>query len=124
MSAPIAYDAIAIIFLVSDLERTRRFYRDALGIELAAQDGFLLGKLAGAELLFFQGEPKPGTSPQIVFGLQHGGIDTLAQQLANQGVQLLTPVSEAPGGWSIEFADPDQHRLAFFHLASLPRART
>ena len=115
------FDSIAIIFLVADLERTRLFYRDALGLTLEQQEGFLLCKLAGSELVFFEGEPKPGTSPQIVFGLELGGIDTLAERLVKQGVQVLTPVSEAPGGWSLEFADPDDHKLAFFQLGSLPR---
>jgi predicted enzyme related to lactoylglutathione lyase len=57
-----------------------------------------------------------------VFGLEHGGIDTLAESLVKQGVQVLTPVSEAPGGWSLEFADPDDHKLAFFQLGTLPRS--
>jgi glyoxylase I family protein len=122
MSAKFNYDGLAIIFLVADLERTRSFYSEALGLELGQEDGYLLAKIAGCELLFFQGEPKPGTSPQIVFGLERGGIDTLAEQLVKQGVQVLTPVSEAPGGWSLEFADPDEHKLAFFQAGSLPRA--
>ncbi len=122
MTTPYKYDGIAIIFLVADLERTRAFYRDALGITLQLeQEGYLLCKLPGSELLFFPGEPKPGTSPQIVFGLESGGIDTLAERLAQQGVQVLTPVSEAPGGWSVEFRDPDDHPLAFFQFGSLPR---
>ena len=121
MAIKFKYDGLAIIFLVADLDRTRKFYLDALGIELAREDGYLLGKLPGSELVFFQGEPKIGTSPQIVFGLERGGIDTLAEQLVKQGVQVLSPVSEAPGGWSLEFADPDHHKLAFFQLGSLPR---
>lgn len=122
MSAKLKYDSIALIFLVADLKRTRSFYREALGLDLEQQDGFLLGKLPGSELVFFEGEPKPGNSPQVVFGLAHGGIDTLAEQLVKQGVQVVTPVSEAPGGWSVEFLDPDDHKLAFFQLGSLPRA--
>lgn len=43
-----------------------------------------------------------GTSPQIVFGLDEGGIDTAAEALVARGVQVLTPVTEAPGGWSVE----------------------
>jgi glyoxylase I family protein len=114
-------DGLAIIFLVADLERTRKFYRDALDLELEQQEGFLNYKLAGSELMFFEGEPKPGTSPQVVFGLAQGGIDTLAERLVKQGVQVLTPVTEAPEGWSFEFADPDDHKLASFQYGSLPR---
>jgi glyoxylase I family protein len=121
MAANFNYDGLAIIFYVADLERTRKFYRDALDLELAQEEGYLTTKIAGCELLFFEGESKPGTSPQVVFGLERGGIDTLAEQLVKQGVQVLTPVSEAPGGWSLEFSDPDEHKLAFFQRGALPR---
>lgn len=113
---------IAVIFMVQSLERTRTFYADAVGLELERQEGYLTVKLAsGTELLFFEGEAVRGTSPQIVFGLDDGGIDTAAEALAAQGFQVLTPVSEAPGGWSVEFKDPDGHPLAFFQDGALPR---
>ena len=115
---------IAVVFLVQNLERTRRFYADALGLELAQKEGYLLGSLpGGTELVFFEGEAVRGTSPQIVFGLDEGGIDTAAEALVARGVQLLTPVSEAPGGWSVQFKDPDGHPLAFFQEEKLPRRR-
>jgi catechol 2,3-dioxygenase-like lactoylglutathione lyase family enzyme len=115
---------LAVIFTVRDLERSRSFYADSLGLELALQEGYLLGTLpGGTELLFFEGEATRGTSPQIVFGLEEGGIDTAAEALVARGVQLLTPVTEAPGGWSVEFNDPDGHPLAFFQDEALPRRR-
>ena len=63
------------------------------------------------------------TSPQIVFGLDDGGIDTVAEALAARGVQLLTPVTEAPGGWAFEFRDSDGHPLAYFQDGARPRKR-
>jgi glyoxylase I family protein len=125
MSKPnLKITGIAVVFMVQNLERTRRFYADALGLELAQKEGYLLGTLPkGTELVFFEGEAVRGTSPQIVFGLDEGGIDTAAEALAARGVQLLTPVTEAPGGWSVEFRDPDGHPLAFFQDEALPRRR-
>lgn len=125
MSKPnLKISGIAVVFMVQSLERTRRFYAEALGLELQQQEGYLLGKLAsGTELVFFVGEAVRGSSPQIVFGLDEGGIDTAAEALAQRGVQLLTPVTEAPGGWSVEFPDPDGHPLAFFQAEALPRRR-
>lgn len=125
MSKPsLKITGIAVIFMVKDLEQTRRFYADALGIELTLSEGYLTTALpSGTELLFFVGEAVRGTSPQIVFGLDEGGIDSAAEALAKRGVQLLTPVTEAPGGWSVEFKDPDGHPLAFFQAESLPRRR-
>ncbi len=123
MSKPsLKITGIALVFMVQSLERTRRFYAEALGLELDQKEGYLSIILAGGtELVFFEGEAVRGTSPQIVFGLDEGGIDTAAEALATRGVQLLTPVSEAPGGWSVEFKDPDGHPLAFFQAEALPR---
>lgn len=113
---------VAIIFTVKDLKRTFQFYTEAVGLELQEVEGFLLATLPnGTEILFFEGDPKPGTSPQIVFGLSEGGIDDAATSLASKGVQLLTQVTEAPGGWSLEFADPDGHGVAYFQAGALPR---
>jgi glyoxylase I family protein len=126
MSKPnLKINKIAVVFMIQNLERTRRFYADALGLELAQkEEGYLLGTLpGGTELVFFEGEAVRGTSPQIVFGLDEGGIDTAAEALVARGVQLLTPVSEAPGGWSVDFKDPDGHPLAFFQDGALPRRR-
>jgi predicted enzyme related to lactoylglutathione lyase len=115
---------IAVVFMVQSLERTRKFYADAVGLKLEKKEGYLLATLpSGTELLFFEGEAVRGTSPQVVFGLDDGGIDTTAEALAAQGVQLLTPVTEAPGGWALEFKDPDGHPLAFFQDQALPRKR-
>jgi predicted enzyme related to lactoylglutathione lyase len=120
-------DGIAIIFYVGDLRRTQAFYRDVLGIGLEHQGdspGMLHGALPGRiELVFFQQEVPRGASPQIVFGLAEGGIDTVAEQLALQGVEVVTPVSHAPGGWAVDFRDPDGHPLAFFQAEGLPRRR-
>jgi glyoxylase I family protein len=113
---------IAVIFTVRDLDRTQKFYTDVLGLKLERDEGYMSAKLGdGTELVFFQGEATRGSSPQIVFVLDDGGIDTVAEQLARQGVQMLTPVSEAPGGWSCEFHDPDSHPLAFYQEESKPR---
>lgn len=36
---------IAVVFMVQNLERTRRFYAETLGLELAQKEGYLLGTL-------------------------------------------------------------------------------
>jgi predicted enzyme related to lactoylglutathione lyase len=113
---------LAVIFTVQDLDRSYRFYTEVLGLTLERGEGYLSGKLPqGCEVLFFEGEATRGTSPQIVFGLDEGGIDSVAEGLVKQGVQLLTQVTEAPGGWSFEFRDPDAHGLAFYQSAEQPR---
>jgi glyoxylase I family protein len=113
---------IAVIFTVKSLPRTQAFYREVLGIELRGEGGYLSAVLpSGTELGFFEGEATLGSSPQIVFGLDEGGIDGVAEGLVRQGVQLVTPVTEAPGGWAFEFGDPDGHKLAYYQDGALPR---
>lgn len=113
---------VAVIFMVKDLDRSAQFYSEAVGLNVERNDDCLTATLAnGTEVLFFQGEAERGTSPQIVFGLAEGGIDGAAEALAARGVSLLTPVTEAPGGWSLEFKDPDDHPIAFFQDGKLPR---
>lgn len=122
MTSKLKVSGIAVIFTVKSLARTQAFYREVLGLELEGAEGYFFVRLpTGTELGFFEGEATLGSSPQIVFGLDDGGIDMVAERLAQQGVELLTPVSEAPGGWSFEFADPDRHPLAFYQDGALPR---
>jgi predicted enzyme related to lactoylglutathione lyase len=116
---------LAIVFVVIDLARSHAFYAKTLGLTFEVADfegGYLQARLPGdVELVFLSGKATPGTTPQVVFGLAKGGIDSMVSSLAAAGVELVTPVSEAPGGWSSEFKDPDGHILAFYQDGSLPR---
>lgn len=116
---------LAIVFLVSDLARAHRFYAGTLGLSFEVEDfenGYLQARLPGdVEFVFLQGDAPRGSTPQVVFGLAKGGIDGIVGSLATAGVELVTPVSEAPGGWSAEFKDPDGHILALYQDGGLPR---
>lgn len=117
---------ISIVFNVSDIERTERFYRDTLGLDVARQEGaepfWLTATLSEtSQLIFFQSEDvRPGNTPIVVFDLKAGGIEDLITALAAQGVTIVTPVSEAPGGWSADFLDPDGNLLAFWQTGEKP----
>ena len=117
---------IGVVFMVSDLYRTERFYRDTLGIGTERQSGegepdWLIGRLGnGIELMFFEGKEEIGRSPVVVFELEDGYMETVLEKLAKEGVEIVTPVTEAPGGWSADIADPDGHPLAFYQSGDLP----
>ena len=49
-----------------------------------------------------------------------GGVDALVAGLAAAGVELVTPVTEAPGGRSTELNDPDGH-IWLYQDRALPR---
>lgn len=118
---------MAFILYVRDVSRTERFFTEHLGIQFTRNDGedgslWLLAKIGNeVEMLVFPGDPKPGNTPGIVFGLAEGGIESIVASLASAGVEIVTPVSEAPGGWSADFKDPDGHVMSFYQAESLPK---
>jgi len=116
---------LAIVFVVADLVPSHRFYSKTLGLVFEVEDfagGYLQARLPGnVEFVFLQGEAQRGTTPQVVFGLAKGGIDAMVASLAASGVEIVTAVTEAPGGWSAQFKDPDGHILALYQDGALPR---
>lgn len=120
------FDSFAIVLSVRDVQATERFYKENLGVEFerhTEEDGsiWLMAKLGReVDLMAFPGDPQPGNTPGIVFGLADGGIETFVASLAAAGVEIVTPVSEAPGGWSADFRDPDGHTLSLYQSESQP----
>ena len=117
----------SIVFYVTDIARTEAFYSQTLGLELTRMEGaepfWLQATLAGGlELVFFQMPAKRGDSPAIVFNVEDGGIDDIVAELASKGVTIVTPVSEAPGGWSADFLDPDGFGLGLWQPEDKPRS--
>lgn len=119
--------SVSIVFYVSDIARTEAFYTQSLGLALERMEGaepyWLQGRVGnGPDLIFFQQEARRGDSPALVFELEEGGIDDVVAELAGKGVTMVTPVSEAPGGWSAEFLDPDGFGLGLYQSGELPRS--
>jgi predicted enzyme related to lactoylglutathione lyase len=117
----------SIVYYVTDIARTETFYNQTLGLELTRMEGaepfWLQGTLSGGlELVFFQMPAKRGDSPAIVFNVDDGGIDDIVAELASKGVTIVTPVSEAPGGWSADFLDPDGFGLGLWQPEDKPRS--
>ena len=118
----------SIVFYVADIARSETFYRDTLGIDLARQEGaepfWLTGELdQGLQLVFFQMDGVRGNTPALIFDLAEGGIDDVVAALVEKGVTIVTPVSEAPGGWSADFLDPDGFGLGLYQSGELPRSK-
>lgn len=115
----------AIVFYVHDIERTINFYRDVLGLRVIAGGGTEAGEhlqFARAEtgeisLIFFEGEHRPGATPIIVFGVEKE-IENVVEELARRGAEIVLPVSEAPGGLTADFRDPDGHILSLYQAVA------
>jgi glyoxylase I family protein len=118
----------SVVFYVKDIARTEAFYRDVLGIKLERSvEGpppFWLQGVIGKELtlVVFQMPGQVGNTPALIFDLPEGGIDDIVAELAQKGVTIVTPVSEAPGGWSADFVDPDGFGLGLYQSAGKPRS--
>jgi predicted enzyme related to lactoylglutathione lyase len=117
----------SVVFYVSDIERTEAFYRRTFNLDLVRQEGaepfWLQASLAGGlELIFFQMDGQRGNTPALIFDIEAGGIDDIVADLVAQGVTIVTPVSEAPGGWSADFLDPDGFGLGLYQAGELPRS--
>lgn len=118
---------VSIVFYVSDIARTEAFYHQTLGLGLERMEGaepyWLQGSIEdGPDLIFFEMDGVRGNTPAIVFDLDEGGIDDVVAELAQKGVNIVTPVSEAPGGWSADFVDPDGFGLGLWQSGDLPRS--
>lgn len=118
----------SIVYYVEDIARTERFYADLLQLPLERMEGaepyWLQGRLEqGLELIFFQMPARHGDSPALIFSLDEGGIDDVVAALVANGVTIVTPVSEAPGGWSADFLDPDGFGLGLWQPGDRPRTR-
>jgi len=116
-----------LVFYVSDIGRTEKFYNETLGLRLERMEGaepyWLQASLAGGlDLMFFEMEAIRGSSPAVVFNIEDGGIDDIVASLAENGVTIVTPVSEAPGGWSADFLDPDGFGLGLYQTEDKPRS--
>lgn len=122
----------AIIFYVSDIDRSEAFYKETLGLSITRMPGepgeaggadWLMAELDdGISLVFFQQEGQKGDSPVVVFSLEEGGIDRVVEGLASKGVTIVTPVSHAPdGGLTADFTDPDGHTLSLYQEADKAR---
>jgi predicted enzyme related to lactoylglutathione lyase len=117
----------AIVFFVSDLARSLRFYADTLGLPVQAADGpdgaYAVGQLGDLHLVFIVRPATTGESPVIVFNIA-GGIDDYAEDLTRHGVEIVVPVSDCPdGGLSVDFVDPDGNLLSLYQPPGMPRQR-
>ena len=116
----------SIVFYVSDIARTEKFYNETKGLDLVRMEGaepfWLSGTLdGGLDLVFFEMDGVRGNTPALVFTVEGGGIDDVVAALVAQGVTIVTPVSEAPGGWSADFLDPDGFGLGLYQSGDKPR---
>jgi catechol 2,3-dioxygenase-like lactoylglutathione lyase family enzyme len=116
-------DQPAIAFLPStDLDRSRRFFADTLGLPVEQDNPFACVLRAGPTMVRVTKVASLTPQPFTVFGWQVPDIGASARRLADAGVELLrfdgmeqddAGVWTAPGGDQVAwFNDPDRNVLS------------
>jgi catechol 2,3-dioxygenase-like lactoylglutathione lyase family enzyme len=108
---------------VSDLERTREFYCDVMGLELIAlkKGRHVFFRVGDDVLLCFLAEAtrrEKVLTPHYAEGKQHYALECPAEDyeawkehLAAHGIGIEREIEWSPGCRSIYFRDPDEHSV-------------
>jgi lactoylglutathione lyase len=112
---------ISVIYLyVSDLERSLGFYRDLLGLPLAAEDGDWAEAPLPSGLRFAlhtaHGDEQLG-SGTVRINLEVDDVDAEADRLRRAGVSVGDVIREDWGS-ACEIVDPDGYRLELYEPPS------
>ena len=103
---------------VQDLERSRRFYVEVLGFQLAFAKGTTMWLEAGGDLLgLAQGEPPAEHSNHWGFRVSSPeDVDAWAGRLADHDVKIGKGPYTRSDGRSVYFRDPDGYVLEIFYV--------
>lgn len=97
---------------VADVERTKAFYRDQIGLTVTSESPGQNVQFDGGKLWFgkFKGTGKPQTNG-ITIGIEAASVEAAYQTLKQRGLDLPHPPEQRPHGWSFHFSDPDGYAI-------------
>jgi lactoylglutathione lyase len=115
-------DVGAIILFVGDLQRSKAFYHDVLGLEVQFEDANSVGfKIEGTAFIVLQvdrarvqlqGEPTatPSAGATAFLATFTDDVDALHADLAGRGIDFFQRPTDQPWGMrTAYFKDPDGH---------------
>ena len=107
----------AVCLLVEDFDKSMKFYKELLGLELNSQDnGFADFKLEGTSLAIFEKKSATAMFPEkfmgksggAVYGFQVENVQEAYDKLSKKGVEFIENVKTTPWGQVVTyFKDPD-----------------
>jgi predicted enzyme related to lactoylglutathione lyase len=97
---------------VTDVERTKTFYRDTMGFKISHETPGANVEFNDGALWFgkFKGAGKPSTNA-ITLGLGASSVQTAYNTLKKNGADIPNPPSEAHGEWHFVMHDPDGYEI-------------
>jgi lactoylglutathione lyase len=107
-----------ILLGVKEVGRSMAFYRDVLGLPLAAQfEGFAFFNAGGVTLALSEALaraiPQIAGATEVVFAVD--GVREAYEALRTKGVAFrIEPRQVAGPNWAANFEDPDGHHLSVF----------
>ncbi len=112
-----------LFMVVSNLERSRAFYVDALGLQvLMDDDGYLrVGGAGGFHMGMEEGSPQQIGCAGIEIVIQVDDVDQRYEQMRAAGVEFESAPADQP--WGARHAwlrDPDGCRLSIFSAPEQP----
>ena len=108
--ASLTYAMPMVVTFVSDMERSRTFYKEVLGFhEAMPSEHFTVMTIPGGMTFALHtggSEREPGPANSVpVFSVEN--IKKARQQLEGDGIRVLGEPREVPGGLTLDIADPD-----------------
>lgn len=105
-----------LLIHVRQLERTRRFYEDLLGLEILVEEpGYL--RLGGGGGFAIDVEERAASeigAPGIELVLRVPDVDAAAERLREAGLGVTAPADQPSGGRHAWLHDPDGYRLSIY----------
>lgn len=110
-----SYSVCILMLFCQDLERTKAFYTETLGLNINPQmssDTFLLVELPSGPPISLQpvSDAPEGVAPEaggLVIGLEVEDVEATCQDLKAKGVPILNEISDVGVGRSFRAKDPD-----------------
>jgi catechol 2,3-dioxygenase-like lactoylglutathione lyase family enzyme len=121
--APATFGETRVILVPTDHERARRFYRNAVGLEVLGvfpDDSGVLFRLNGGATLELLRDPFGPPSPGARLALEVGSLEECRARLQGAGVACPEPQRQPWGHRTMTVTDPDGNAITFFQPEEAP----
>lgn len=108
----------AVILLVSDIDRSIRFYRDVLGMEMKqhSPDWVEFSKSGSTVLALHPAKKNVATNSSMLVGFSFSDLDSVYQDLKEKNVDIYKDLTTEKFGKHAIIKDPDGHLLSLVEM--------
>ena len=106
-----------VVSFTTDIEASKRFYRDAMGLSLGADTPFMVNfSTDGAGLMLLAVQPTQRHEVELCFESER--VSTVVETLRNRGVEFIDELRHLAFGSVIHFRDPDGNLFSLLQPGS------